>query len=371
MAAYRSVPTGGARRRVIRRRTLLLGALAAGSCLLWPAGTTLAHTCTPDATVAGSGRLLVPKASGVSVFELPGRMQRTIAITPAQGVATAVAASRDGSLLAVPRFWRPPADRVGGQDILLVGPGGGAPIGTLPRSRPGEALGSPSWLPDGSLVYERRVLSGTNEIVQIERAAPGGTAQVLAEDASSPSTSPDGALLALVRFAGTDRLSVMTVGGGPEHVIVDQPQLLSIAFPRFSPDGTWIAFTAASDPGVAAEERPDLPADTPPTDRPTGSGVHPRVGYRLPLLTDTPPPIGARTVRAHGVPWDVWVVRPDGSELRQVTTFADDDSSVTWSPDGQHLATFSAEAMHVVSVDGAASYCLAGEGGYGGIEWLP
>ena len=50
---------------------------------------------------------------------------------------------------------------------------------------------------------------------------------------------------------------------------------------------------------------------------------------------------------------------------------SDDDSSVTWSPDGRWLATFSAEAIHVVSLDGAESYCITNEGGYGALEWLP
>ena len=162
-------------------------------------------------------------------------------------------------MLAVPRFWRPPSDRVGGQDIMLVRHEGGEPVGALTRSQPGEVLGSPAWLPDGSLIYERRVLSGANEAVRIERAHPGQTAQVLADGAYSPGVSPDGSLMAMVRFADTERLSVVPVTGGAERVLVDRPQLLSIAFPRFSPDGAWIAFSAAADPAVAGQ-RPDRQA---------------------------------------------------------------------------------------------------------------
>jgi len=79
----------------------------------------------------------------------------------------------------------------------------------------------------------------------------------------------------------------------------------------------------------------------------------------------------AAVAHAHGVPWDIWVVRPDGSDLRRVTYFYDDDPSAAWSPDGQWLAVFSGEALHVVAVDGPANFCIAGEGGYGAIEWLP
>ena len=81
--------------------------------------------------------------------------------------------------------------------------------------------------------------------------------------------------------------------------------------------------------------------------------------------------LGPGMASAHGIPWDVWLVRPDGSGLRRVTSFADDDSSVAWSPDGRWLVTLSAEAVHVISVDGSETYCITNEGGYGALEWLP
>jgi hypothetical protein len=241
-------------RRSHRRRgwrVALAAVLLAGVALAAPIPSGEAHTCTPDPSVGVSGRLLVPRASGLAVVGLPDRVVRALPIPPSLGVTTGVASSRDGTLLAVPRFWRPPDHKVGGQDILLVDQAGGAPVATLERGQPGEVLGSPAWLPDGSLVYERRVLSGSNEAVRIERAQPGQPGQVLAESAYWPGVSADGTLLAMVRFSGTDRLVVRPIDGGPERVLVDQPQMLSIAFPRFSPDGAWIAFTAASDPGMS------------------------------------------------------------------------------------------------------------------------
>ena len=55
---------------------------------------------------------------------------------------------------------------------------------------------------------------------------------------------------------------------------------------------------------------------------------------------------------------------------RRVTYFYDDDPAAS-PPDGRWLVRFSGEALHVVAVDGPANYCLAGEGGYGALEWLP
>lgn len=371
-------------------RVLLVALALTAGALGLPAGPSEAHTCTPDVAIGVAGRLLLPRGSGLVSISLPSRETRPLAIPPAQGVATGVARSADGGLLAVPRFWRPPDHRIGGQDILLVPADGGAPTQVLARSQPGEVLGAPAWLPDGSLVYERRILSGTDEAVQIERARPGEPGQVLAQQAAWPGVSPDGSLLALVRSGGGERLVVRPVDGGEERVIVEQPQLVTLAFPRFSPDGAWIAFTAAMDPGVAAA-RPadDAAGSADAADLRSGrqGAADPAARLALrdgPIPTTIPVPIpialgvgrpggalGARAVAAHGIPWDVWVVRPDGSGLRRVTTFADDDSSAAWSPDGRWLVTLSAEAVHIVALDGPENYCVSNEGGYGGLEWLP
>jgi hypothetical protein len=81
--------------------------------------------------------------------------------------------------------------------------------------------------------------------------------------------------------------------------------------------------------------------------------------------------LAGSVARAHGLPWDIFVVRADGSERRRVTYFYDDDPSAAWSPDGRWLVTFSSEALHVVALEGQANYCIAGVGGYGAVAWLP
>src|SRR6185295_10314217 len=111
--------------RLSRRRARWQLAVAALGlalvALATPVPASEAHTCTPDAVIGVSGRLLLPNGSGVSLVDLPSKTTRQIAVAPAQGLSTAVASTPDGSMMAVTRFWRPPADKVGGQDILLVG----------------------------------------------------------------------------------------------------------------------------------------------------------------------------------------------------------------------------------------------------------
>jgi Tol biopolymer transport system component len=237
---------------------------------------------------------------------------------------------------------------VGGQDILIVGLEGGEPLSRLERARAGEALGSPSWLPDGSLVFERRSTVGSAASARVEHQGLDGSAsRVVAERAASPSASPDGARVAFIRTDEIDRLLIQGLAGGPERILVDDPLFLALAFPRFSPDGSWIAFAAVSDPSVAGDAFR------------LGDARLAASAFRTPVA------------HAHGLPWDIWLVRPDGSELRRLTYFYDDDPSAAWSPDGRWLAVFSGEALHVVAVEGSENYCIAGEGGYGGLEWIP
>lgn len=310
-------------------------ALALAVLVVLPIGGT-AHTCAPDPQVGVDGRLLLPRASGLALIDLPDRTIHSLPVLPAQGVVTSVASAPDGSRLAVARFSRPADRQIGNQDLLIVGPSGGHPLQVIPAGQPGEVLGSPAWLPDGSLVFQRQTAAGVIAGTRIERlSADGSSAYVVADQAFSPTASSDGARIAFIRAEQSDRLVIADLATGFERVLVDNPSLASLAFPRFSPDGARIAFAAVGDASVGVT-------------RFRGAVAH-----------------------AHGVPWDIWIVRPDGSDLRRVTYFYDDDPSAAWSPDGRWLAVFSGEALHVVAVDGPANFCIAGEGGYGAIEWLP
>jgi Tol biopolymer transport system component len=291
--------------------------------------------------------LLLPNGSGLSRLGLPDRVVEQIQILPANGVVNHVARSPDGSRLAVARFSRPETDRVGGSDVLVVPTEGGAPILTIGRDRPGDLAGAPAWLADGGLVLERQSAAGPVGGSRIERFdANGGARRVIVDRASSPTVSPDSQLLAYIRSEGGDRLMIRSLTDDDEREVVNRAEFAALAYPRFSPDGGWLAFSAVGGPSAA----------------PVGRSVSQQV-----FAFATP---GDRLVRAHGLPWDIWVVRPDGSELRRLTTFGDDDASVAWSPDGRWIAIYSGESTTAVAADGSAIYCLLGSGGIGGFEWL-
>ena len=338
------IPRQAARRWVLVGLAVLI--TLALALFPFPPPAAVAHICQPDPVLPVGGVLLVPNGSGLGVLSLDDRSLRSLPILPASGVVGGVARSHTGDRLAVSRFSRAPGEPIGGADILLTAPEGGTPLLTIARERPGELLSSPAWLPDGGLVFERRNATGTIAEARVERvAADGSGRQVLLSRAVSPAVSPDGGQLAFIRSDPSDQLVVRALDGGPERVSREDPSFIAVTCPRFSPDGAWIAFSAIA----------DSPAP-PPT--PTSSGG---LSFLLPAT---------RVAHAHGLPWDVWLIHPDGSGLRRLTFYYDDDPAPAWSPDGRWLAIFAGESIKVVSPEGPAA-CILDRGGYGSFEWLP
>jgi dipeptidyl aminopeptidase/acylaminoacyl peptidase len=324
----------------------LLAAALALTLALLPAADGQAHICQPDAELGLSGTLLLPSASGLLRLSLPDRTQRPVPILPANGVVSQVARAPDGGRLAVARFSRPERDPVGGSDLLIVGPEGGTPGLTIARERPGDLLGAPVWLPDGGLLLDHQTAAGPAAGSRVERVdADGGGRRLLIDRAASPTVSPDGQQVAFIRSEATDRLVLRPLEGGAERVLVDQSDFLALAYPRFSPDGGWLAFAAIGGP---------VPQPFP---TPARSGI----SFVWPAT---------RPARAHGLPWDLWLVRAAGGGLRRLTSWADDDAAPAWSPDGRWLAIYSGESIKAVAVDRQAAFCILGTGGIGGFEWL-
>jgi Tol biopolymer transport system component len=122
--------------------------------------------------------------------------------------------------------------------------------------------------------------------------------------------------------------------------VIDDARFWAIASPSFAPDGSAIAFAAVGEP----EPGPGL-------------------GH---FLIEPP---RRRAPPQHGPPWDVWLVRPDGSGLRRLTRLAEDECTLAWSPDGRWLALNGGLALWLVRVDGSQPPWPLGEAGYGRIDW--
>jgi len=323
---------------------LLAAAICALSVLMLPlAGTGRAHMCTPDPVVPVPGALVVPRASGLARFSLSDRDVESLPVFPSIGSVSHVARSPDGTRLAVSRFSRPEGDSIGGSDVLVTGPDGGAAIDRIERSEPGEIVSAAVWHPRGGLVFERSTVIGGLSSARIDWRREDGSVVTLVDRGTAPTLSVDGGQLAFVEAQRGDRLLVKDLDSGDTRVLVANDAFLAVAFPRFSPNGEWIAFAAVGEP----------------------------TGLRPPSTASWSPfSPGPGVAAAHGIPWDSWVVRLDSGELTRVSSFYDDDPAVAWSPDSRWIAMYAGESVNVIAVDGSAAYCVLSTGGYGGFEWI-
>jgi Tol biopolymer transport system component len=300
------------------------------------------RTATPSA----GGEIAVPLSGGISLVDSGTGRVRELVKSGANASVTAVAWSSDRSTLAYTLFHRRPEDRVSSAELFTVPASGGEPTLLVPRPQAGTVADAPAWSPDGqSIFYSFQGVENGAPVARVERAGvTDGARMSLYADAAFPTVSADGRALAFVFDDGNGQaLQVGTVDGDTAREIVPASAFRSLMGPRFSPDGTWIAFVAVG-PGTGAAARP----------RPTG----------LAALFTVP------VAEAHGDPWNIWKVRPDGTELQRVTAMQEDEPLLAWSPDGNWLAVHGSGGLWLLDVrNPAAEPRRLSDGTIGGIDW--
>ncbi len=173
---------------------------------------------------------------------------------------------------------------------------------------------SPAWSPDGKKIAFTSKRDVNSEIYVID--ATGKNLRRLTNlksEERAPAWSPDGKKIALVSDRLESVLEIYTMnpdGSGMKRLTrsADQGGILSAQNdgPAWSPDGQFIVFASRSG-GLAGQ-------------------------------------------------WSLWVVGADGTDKRQLTDGADDDSSPAWSPDGKFIAFVSKRdgnaEIYVMDADG-------------------
>jgi Tol biopolymer transport system component len=341
---------------LLLRLTLLIVVVFVAACQ--PAQPSPADGPKPVPTVGAlqlPGRLIYPEGNKLVELQIASRAKRPLAEFPRNAIVANPVVSPDGTQFAF-TVYIPSAGASGskGADLYLIETSDGTPRLFLAADGPGVSLGQPAWSADGRTIYFTRWAAryegerfvGQDE--RIERVERDGTGRrVVVPDASSVTLSGDGQHLAYLASTGADdqkALWLATADGQNPRQLVG-PEFTQIDSPRFAPNDGRLVIAAVGGPAD------DLP-------------VRPRASLWRPGL-----PGGATVAQAHGIPWDIWLVSPDGSKLTRLTDVSEDSPMPTWSPDGAWIA-FSGEAgLYLVDIAKRQTVKLS-EDFVPGVAWL-
>lgn len=261
--------------------------------------------------------------------------------------------SPDGTLIAFSYHIQPSGQNWGGAELHLIGVDGAGEKTLVAAKEKGERAEYPSWSPDGKSLYFAHDIpifdkgNYTGDTLTVEKAdVAGGTPTVVQKDAIFPSTSRSDQLV-WIKYNPVDskfELNVSPLAGGEPRTLLTEKDFQALYNPRLSADGKSILFA--------------------------GSGrTESKVARAAGALAEALNPLIPSTVEAHGLPWDPWSIRTDGTGLRKLVSLGSDEQSLAWSPDNQLFVLSNLQATYVIRQDGSGLNRILKQGDPGGIDW--
>jgi Tol biopolymer transport system component len=266
------------------------------------------------------------------------------------GDAVQPAWSPNGKRIA---FWAIPPTS-GQRDVWTIPADGGTPV---PVTQDASVDWSPAWEPDGKALYFGSDRGGSMNVwrAAIDEAsgsvtgAPEPVTFGAASEIASPSLSKDGremVAVASVLFDSVYRVS-LDIGRATARVDPSSPIRTSngIIWMDLSPDGRWLAYSTAATggrPGFVREEIVVAASDG--SSRRSVAVSDSR--NRLPRWSPDGTHIAFASDRDGG--YQIYTVRADGSELQRMPATGLNAVYSAWSPDGKRLAVSTAVSKDMV-----------------------
>jgi Tol biopolymer transport system component len=238
----------------------------------------------------------------------------------------------------------------------------------LAAHRPGEDLITPAFGPDGALYFtsDRTVDPDTNATPTMDRltegveswslaglapAAPDGSRGTVLPAARMPDVSRDGKQMVYISAPDapaeseafiTHTLMIAGSDGQNPRPLFPPDLYQDVLAPRFSPDGTQVAFAAVT-----------------PFEVPSGQFDPLRALGLAPL-----------PARANGVPWDIYLAPVAGGQIIRLTRLNADQPVVAWANDGKRLALLDEKGLFMLDLaDPAALHQVGPPSSHGQLDW--
>ena len=324
------------------RRLATTLVLLVASCGPTPATSAAPAPASPSA-VGTSASFVLANASGLVALDASCRPIGRVVELPPQTAAATPSLSPDRSRLAFALTGQPDPVRGFGSDIAEVRLDGTGMRTLVQHETENVFYASPRYDPlDASAIYAHRraavirdgtYVGNTDEVVRVDLAS--GERRTILADAADPTISPDGRTIVFVHLkdALPDALWVASLPNAADArpLLRTADTFTYLQTPRFSPDGTRVAWSAAGRQTGAAPAR-----------GPVASAV------------------GGRPAHL-GIPSDLLVAPADGSSVTVLGTTGD-DVMPNWSPDGTRIAYVGVGAMVLLTVaDKSVNVCAQGQ----------
>lgn len=311
----------------------------------------------------------VPGVPPVTSKDLGGKQ---LTQATALALAKAPALSPDGTKLAYAYSPEPEGSAgnlVIGQDIYLMDLKSGSSSILIKRDDPRTFLDNPAWSKDGKYIFfdsrvpkqdaSNGIIGETVSINRYDMATQ--QREKLLEDAREAEPMPDGkqvAFIAVGASTGTYDTSLKLLDLSTKQVTklaTSDDGFATVYHPVPSPDGQLIAFAGAGGP--------DLNFNVTPTPKTSLSLPGSPLGMTALLWSPFKAPA------AHGLPFDVWIIKPDGSGLKRLTTLFEDQPMAAWSKDGKKMLFLAGQGFYMVNADGSNLVKISDQGAHSGFEW--